>query len=1455
MRNVSRFLAFFLVLVLLVSQFLTGSDSVFAMEEGGPVSGGDAPLSVSGGDSVPLPASNGVGAPPAMSNGEPDVYYDVTLDPVDGLGVSETNLRVKAGEGVTLPTPTKEGYEFKGWKDEASGEVYFDSFVPEGGVTLKAQWEVQKFTLTFDVNGGDGANQEIEVEYNTAIPKEQVTKPTRPGYEFAYWSTDQGETYNSHADGDGDCFIDTMWDRYSNHIKEDVTYYAVWRKVSGFTVRDHFMNLQGEEILTLTRPTELVKQGDRVSCPEILASVFDPFNVGAYWTETNHISQPLDAWIQKQDTSALDLPAEDHKWGRIKRAYILYRVDYNITHVRNGRNETVSGSMSEPEKHGTDLYLGVKEWWIGDGYLADDSTVDYYYIAIPESKYVVYLHFGDLVDGEFEESGIDVYKHYDKVVQPYFEPILDAGEFSDEGGYSWGNNTYSIYKVEYKGHTFDTLHQESNKVAPDFGAPLRDKTFTREFSGEVGDGEVRSADLSKDPDGNLLYCIGETRFDVYLMRNNYRVTLDVNGGDPLDESVLWGRPGESVKLPTPTKKGYDFEGWKDEATGGLYTDSYKVAGKDVTLKAQWKAKELTLTVDMDGGTMTYQGRTCGSAEIKVPYGSRLQFYKAVATVNQSNLTDFKKGFISLSGWLVNGEPQSSNTFVMTEDMTIKAQWETDVFTLTLDMDGGTVICALPDQGYPYGEYGEVSVKVSPGSQVDLSSGYIYAKYINLAASPKKDGLRLTGWLVNGEQKPVSYRFTMTEDTTAKAIFEKMYSVSFSQDGGGKQTTSYYRPGEKVKDSDVSWAERMSDFPGWVEKSTGKFYATAVGYEVTHDEVMLFKTVYDSLYHDNTLYFNVTLDPDGGQGVTDSSLEVEEGDSVELPTPTKEGFEFKGWKDEASGKVYEGSFTPENDVVLKAQWAEQEYTVTFDVAGGNPLENPVLKCRYGEEIQLPTPTHDGDVMFMFWRASEKVSFTNSGHSGTHGSLTDFRLVYTVTGDVTLYAIWSPTATVEAAGGTIPKGYYDSYSGDKAVKRLVDFIGSVDTLDDADSYDVKTERGVLSGARYDYCSVVQTYGVGPQAPTREGYVFDGWEVSAPGVGSGYFYNPEVNANFRTVYWEFPPSPYHFGAEDAKKIEEYAVANSFVVRATWKKENPPVTPSNPPEPSGSGDEEDGPGTTPTTPTEPSKPGNEGGTPGGTTPTTPTEPSKPSDEGSQPGTTPTEPSKPGDEGSQPGTTPTEPSKPSDEGSQPGTTPTEPSKPGDEGSTTPTAPEDGGKTVFHVTLDPNGGSGVVDTSLDVEGGGSATLPTPAREGYVFVGWEDEATGRSYFNGFTPDGDVTLKAKWVKERNGRLTEDFARRYKVSLDVNGGDPLAQSEYWAEEGDVIELPTPQRKGYSFGGWSLDGEDCGTSYTVPGASVTLKAVWMYEEPKMGYYDEDALPFVLALVLIFIIFFGRRR
>ena len=118
----------------------------------------------------------------------------------------------------------------------------------------------------------------------------------------------------------------------------------------------------------------------------------------------------------------------------------------------------------------------------------------------------------------------------------------------------------------------------------------------------------------------------------------------------------------------------------------------------------------------------------------------------------------------------------------------------------------------------------------------------------------------------------------------------------------------------------------------------------------------------------------------------------------------------------------------------------------------------------------------------------------------------------------------------------------------------------------------------------------------------------------------------------------------------------------------------------------------------------------------------------------------------------------------------------------------------------------------------------PEKAGYLFTGWQD-VTGALY----DPEASVRKSVEY--------TAEYAPEYTVSWNLDGGtldgqSSLAESSGMAE--DTVPLPTnnPERTGYTFKGWAIEGSqktlDLTATYTFSqltgdaNTSVTIVAQW---------------------------------
>ena len=359
------------------------------------------------------------------------------------------------------------------------------------------------------------------------------------------------------------------------------------------------------------------------------------------------------------------------------------------------------------------------------------------------------------------------------------------------------------------------------------------------------------------------------------------------------------------------------------------------------------------------------------------------------------------------------------------------------------------------------------------------------------------------------------------------------------------------------------------FSGWYDAAAG-------GKEITSDTTITknLTNVYAHWTKGAPHYYNLALDANGGQvaGKADvMSLETKlvQNDSVWSSiseyTPSRQGYTFAGWFDEAVGgnMVYDADgnsvngsywsnnvFIGSNDVSVYAHWVENvdKFTVKFDVRGGNVL-NDVVYDADTHVVAFPEPTRAG---FTF--------------KGWYDNATDENRVESlvITGDTTLYARWeknpTPVTTAYIAFDTqcdeiklasmpvdigtdvqLPTLFRDDYTFDgwytepDGGSRLLSLVaeGDITLYAHWTSNTVEPEEPDVPVGNYhitfdcqDGSKKVITEKVGTAvesfpAVSRTGYVFDGWYDAADGGNKVESYNGDTDVTFY-AHWSKAVEP---------------------------------------------------------------------------------------------------------------------------------------------------------------------------------------------------------------------------------------------------------------------------------------------------------------------------------------------
>ena len=110
--------------------------------------------------------------------------YTITFDTAGGSEIAP--ITQDYGTVITAPeAPTREGYTFIGWDKE------IPTTMPTENMTVTAQWKINRYTITFDTNGGSEIAP-ITQDYGTVITAPEA--PTREGYTFIGWDTEIPKT-------------------------------------------------------------------------------------------------------------------------------------------------------------------------------------------------------------------------------------------------------------------------------------------------------------------------------------------------------------------------------------------------------------------------------------------------------------------------------------------------------------------------------------------------------------------------------------------------------------------------------------------------------------------------------------------------------------------------------------------------------------------------------------------------------------------------------------------------------------------------------------------------------------------------------------------------------------------------------------------------------------------------------------------------------------------------------------------------------------------------------------------------------------------------------------------------------------------------------------------------------------------------------------------------------------
>jgi uncharacterized repeat protein (TIGR02543 family) len=482
--------------------------------------------------------------------------------------------------------------------------------------------------------------------------------------------------------------------------------------------------------------------------------------------------------------------------------------------------------------------------------------------------------------------------------------------------------------------------------------------------------------------------------------NTYNITYNANGaaGSPSRTSDTYTTAGSTISLPnvgTMARTGYNFAGWSVSSTGSIHDGPFTTTS-DVTLFAIWTIKSINYSYDRGnaGGMMLTDLETTVFPENpnQAQYNSRFTLSSNIDSTITVGVDNYK-----FYGWFDGNTTYAAGASYVMPDATktFTAQWA-KLHAVRYSLNGGSGVLArdaectqtgytcLPNQvillndapsrnGYTFAGWRNqenTETKLAGASVTVTEASYLWSAVwtpipyqitfnsVGGSLSPEsltknigdsvvlpdpgtRTGYSFDGWLISSTVHGMGTNFIVGNSSVAfTAVWTpNRYNVSYNWNGGSGSGSSdlIYTVGTTPIDLPAGNARDGYVFDGWqITDTTTKLTSP---YAPTAD-VLLEARWLDGAY---TLTYNTF----GGTQAISSST-VARATSLTLPIPTRTGFTFDGWYEDADYTLRYGagsaSVLPTASKSLIAKWVQNSLAginpahlnglATLNIAGGS-----------------------------------------------------------------------------------------------------------------------------------------------------------------------------------------------------------------------------------------------------------------------------------------------------------------------------------------------------------------------------------------------------------------------------------------------------------------------------------------------------------------------------------------
>ena len=518
---------------------------------------------------------------------------------------------------------------------------------------------------------------------------------------------------------------------------------------------------------------------------------------------------------------------------------------------------------------------------------------------------VVTLDLGGGTLGNSSEDIQIIVKNGESFTAPATEGLSRPNSISEDAQLYWSDENGNCYKpgdtvpadvsmlsitgdyeVIYLPGTYGTGSAVTDMKPHNNILTLRGALFTRAGYTQVGWSTVDGGekvygfeDVYTQNEALTLYPVWNT--------NKYTITFDTNGGSEI--APITQDYGTEITAPAnPTRKGYTFKGW-DKAIPET------MPAENITVKAQWEINQYTITFDTNGGSEI--------APITQDYGTKITAPDKPT----------RKGY-TFKGW-----DKAIPETMPAENITVKAQWEINQYTITFDTNGGSEIAPITQD---------------------------YGTKITAPDKPTRKGYTFKGW-----DKAIPETMP-AENITVKAQWEiNQYTITFDTNGGSEIAPITQDYGTEITAPDNPTRKGYT-FKGWDKEIPKTMPAENITVKAQW----------------KINQYTITFDTNGGSDI--APITQDYGTEITAPdNPTRKGYTFKGWDKEIPETM------PAENITITARWKDTEKPTGEIIIGTNKWNEFLNELTFGiffkdtQEVTINAVDNSG-VVFVSYLVTDK-----------------------------------------------------------------------------------------------------------------------------------------------------------------------------------------------------------------------------------------------------------------------------------------------------------------------------------------------------------------------------------------------------------------------------------------------------------------------------------------------------